>query len=323
MGHRANLIIIEKGEVSVYYDHWAANILDVELFWGPKLAREFASQRDPLSPSTEWLDETWCEGGAVLDFDTQSLLWFGGEDVLFDVPTRRVHFEMMSTQWPGWALKWAGGHVVELGDYVGYPRGALLTGTGIDPRKVSPTSSFDGFATLISVVQSGQLSLTGAGGGFGALQLGTPQVQQILNLPLSERLGWNGDLPKAGLHLDLDSKRLLAWLAHPECCVHERVAPAWEGFEVEYVGDQFERHLEVLGTSLSMPLRSKNALWAERLDFIERHSMWEARNPVRDLPTSINVTEINPATDQVRGSVGTLTQKKRILEEVRKRQPLG
>jgi hypothetical protein len=65
MGQRANLLIIESGRGTLYYDHWCANRLDDELFWGPEEALHFIRQRDPIG-ADGWLDEVWCEGAAVV-----------------------------------------------------------------------------------------------------------------------------------------------------------------------------------------------------------------------------------------------------------------
>ncbi len=40
----------------------------------------FIEQRPPLQNRNDWLDEVWCEGGAVLDEDKQALLWFGEDN---------------------------------------------------------------------------------------------------------------------------------------------------------------------------------------------------------------------------------------------------
>ncbi|HJW92891.1 MAG TPA: hypothetical protein VJ901_04675 [Thermoanaerobaculia bacterium] len=106
MGQRANLIVIEHGQRTVYYDHWCANRLDDELFWGPEEALHFIRQREPAGDGG-WLDEVWCEGAALLDLDRRDLLFFGGEDVLYDVRLRRVHLDLLRRQWDGWTVRWA------------------------------------------------------------------------------------------------------------------------------------------------------------------------------------------------------------------------
>jgi len=104
MGQRANLIVGQQGRWRLYYDHWCANRLDVELFWGPEPARRFIEQFDAVDES-RWLDEVWCEGAAVPDLDDRVLVFFGGEDIIGDITLRRTHLSLMRDMWPGWQIK--------------------------------------------------------------------------------------------------------------------------------------------------------------------------------------------------------------------------
>jgi hypothetical protein len=88
VGQRANLVSRNHGGWTLHYSHWAANRLDVELFWGPEHAREFIESQTQVNRD-DWLDTNWCEGAALLDTDERTLLWWGGEDILYDVPLRR------------------------------------------------------------------------------------------------------------------------------------------------------------------------------------------------------------------------------------------
>ena len=38
MGHRANLVIVTENGYELYYDHWLANTLPFQVFWGPEHA---------------------------------------------------------------------------------------------------------------------------------------------------------------------------------------------------------------------------------------------------------------------------------------------
>src|SRR5438874_1905161 len=118
MGQRANLVVVRNGAWKLFYDHWCANRLDTELFWGPGLATQFIEQRAALEDRNDWLDEVWAEGAAIVDHDHQTLLWYGGEDILYDIPRRRVLLEMMQSQWPAWMIRWAAGGIAEIGAYV-------------------------------------------------------------------------------------------------------------------------------------------------------------------------------------------------------------
>jgi hypothetical protein len=126
MGQRANLLIVSGGSYEMYYTHHRANTLDHDLFWGPDYAVGFIRAQRPVDRS-QWLDDVWAEGGAVMDLDRRVLLWFGGEDVMYEVVLRRVHLELMAHLWPGWSVRWADGGVADMADYVGHPRSAVLS----------------------------------------------------------------------------------------------------------------------------------------------------------------------------------------------------
>lgn len=132
MGQRANLIVIEHAERMLYYDHWCANRLDDELFWGPRFALDFVRQLDPVDDSM-WLDDVWCEGAAVIDVDAKSLLWFGGEDTLYEIPRRRLFLELMERNWPGWVIRWADEGIMSVADCLGLPRDRFIGAPAVDP----------------------------------------------------------------------------------------------------------------------------------------------------------------------------------------------
>lgn len=126
MGQRANLIIVENREYSLHYSHWCANTLTRDLFWGPEHARDFIQVQRAVDESG-WLDDVWAEGAAVLDCDNHVLLLYGGEDVLYDVPLRRVYLQMLRRVWREWEVRWAHEGIAEIADYVGYPRHRVLS----------------------------------------------------------------------------------------------------------------------------------------------------------------------------------------------------
>ncbi|MCL1916799.1 MAG: hypothetical protein FWG14_00550 [Peptococcaceae bacterium] len=125
MGQCANLIIVENNERELYYDHWCANSLDSDLFWGIDKAVQFFRDHEQQEDDC-WLDTTWCEGGAVIDLDKKVLLWFGGEDICYDIPLRRAFLELMNKTWPRFQIHWAYAGIVDLADYVGYDRNKVI-----------------------------------------------------------------------------------------------------------------------------------------------------------------------------------------------------
>src|SRR5206468_1193034 len=82
-----------------------------------------------------WLDDCDAEGGVVLDMDRRVLLLYGGEDLLFDVPLRRLFLRLLGHVWKGWEVRWAHEGIADLADYVGYPRSEVLTSRARVPQR--------------------------------------------------------------------------------------------------------------------------------------------------------------------------------------------
>ena len=118
MGDRCNLVIIENNQATVYYDHWAANTLGIELLWGPKIARDFIQEREP-KPDSCLIG--WAQGGCVIDFDTQHMLWYGGLDIRYEPELNLIIRELMKPQWKGWAVEWAKDGVLDIAKKANVP----------------------------------------------------------------------------------------------------------------------------------------------------------------------------------------------------------
>src|SRR5262249_61654927 len=93
MGSRANLIVMHETGYSLYYCHSCANTLPFDLLWGPAYAESFIQQQQAVSDD-ELLDPTWDEGADVFDPQKKMHLFFGGEDILFEMLMRRDYLEM-------------------------------------------------------------------------------------------------------------------------------------------------------------------------------------------------------------------------------------
>ncbi|MCZ4149549.1 hypothetical protein BZG21_34615, partial [Escherichia coli] len=110
------------------------------LFWGPEAALEFIKRQEL---TTAWLEPAWAEGGALMDLDRQVLLWYGGEDVNYEIPLRRHLIRMMKPLWPGWSIEWAPAGILDLAEYVGHPTDELTERTNKrgEPAALVPESA--------------------------------------------------------------------------------------------------------------------------------------------------------------------------------------
>lgn len=277
MGQRANLIVRATEGDELYYSHWRANTLDSDLFWGPEAATAFARAQRSVDEGAEWLDEIWAEGGAVIDHVERVVLWFGGEDVAYDVPLRRVHLALMSECWPGWEVRWAHEHITQLAAHVGRSWHDLLTAErepveGDFPDEPFPVpGEHDGDLGLMSAVSTraadGTWKVLGVAGVADSLALVGPAVAaKLAATPAPAAFDYARHaraLPTGCLHLDLATRRFELWVALPHPDFERRLRDAWPGWEVRWHRDRFEAVTEMLGDRLVLPFDTEASLLAQ------------------------------------------------------------
>jgi len=259
MGQRANLILVEAEEYQLYYNHWCANTLPSDLFWGPEHGIEFVRLQREVDESG-WLDEIWAEGGAVVDIDEQFLLLYGGEDVLFDVPLRRMFLELMAKTWKGWTIRWAHEGIADIADYVGYGRDQVLTASGdeFDDVTLTPPEDRDWTELVASVrFDDGALRFFPLAGIEQDFLFSGPalfeNVRVTDGLPRLNLAEWTSNFPKGGFHVDLAARRLDFWSASHSTGILDRVGGAWPGWESQWHFDRYESQLKLAGGLLQFP----------------------------------------------------------------------
>lgn len=324
MGQRAHFVVVRNGAWRLYYDHWCASRLDVELFWGPELATAFIEQRSAVD-SDDWLDEVWCEGAAIVDHDRRVLVFFGGERVAFDVPFRRAQLALMGETWPGWTIRWANEGIVAIGAYLDLPSARFL-----DLREADPVERFrvwtdSGYSSgvLLTVAKDEVTTARRVRGDQESLQLGPTQLDILSEVAGVHSIEWTGGMPTGGVHLDFDSRRAAVWWADWAPAMEARFTAAWPGWTVEWLGDRYERHLALAGIDIRLPEQPQAALQAEVIKFLRAACHSPASNPALELLKRDPKGTINPATNEARGSVGEQSGKRRILDDLASRLPIG
>lgn len=128
MGHRANYVICEDGELELFYSLWGALTVPDDVFWGPEWAEAFIRQQDRVADG-DWLDDIWGEGGVALNKDECTITLFGGES-LGHPPLKDVFLDLMGALWSqkGWRVQWA---------EAGMP--AIAAAVGLDPTVATAT----------------------------------------------------------------------------------------------------------------------------------------------------------------------------------------
>lgn len=272
MGQRANLIVVENNRYTLYYDHWAANSLDSYLFWGPEQAVNYIREHEK-SGEEWWLDTVWCEGGVIIDLDNKVLLFFGGEDFDYEIPLRRMYFQLLPYLWSGYELRWANCGIIDLAAYVGYDTGKVIGKDHIHPpTKETLEAAFacdreDDLEGVLSVRKDGVLTIHPIYGfvdGDKLLFAGEELIKLV-----SCQKGYVSyrfpdlskdtyiEFAKTGIHLDADQKKLSYWTARPGSTPNELLQPFWNGWELSYLGDDYAAQETLTGNKLAFPVVDK------------------------------------------------------------------
>ena len=272
MGQRANYVIVDPsadGGYDLYYSHWAANRVPQDLFWGPEHALAFIRGQRPV-PAKQWLDTVWAEGGALVDPERQTLLLFGGDDMDRELGLRRVYLRLLRPLWPGWSVRWADAELVELADYVGVSEEHVL---------ITPSSTEDPALGLIAPGQrwyDTAVTIRWEDGSVDAwgspdpvddvLALGNDLVEQarVLRAEPGRIPADPTSSPRAGVHVDVAAGSVHVWSLTEGAAAQWLLRTRWGPWHAEWLGDGWERHLELADDCFSFPVPSE----AEFLDVL-------------------------------------------------------
>lgn len=213
MGHRANYALVEDGQQRLYFSRWGAIVVPSVLLGGPEATSVYIRA---LTPTDHLLNNTWAEGGIVLDIDQKHLLFWGGQYAI-DCTTsvRRTFLAVLRTLWPGWTVEWAMGGIVDLARSVGWDVSQVIdthfdenlasavlheNEAHIDGRTLRTTQRLENGLTVLSVRR--------ANSGVADYLLSTPQDRvlrigpRLLDL-ISRKQG--GPLPHENGPVDMDT----------------------------------------------------------------------------------------------------------------------
>lgn len=303
MGHRANLILARQDSYDLYYSHWAAATLPTELFWGPTYALEYIRSQREVDHSG-WLDNVWAEGGALLDVDRKTLLLYGGHDLPYDIPLRRLYLKLMQYNWQGWRVRWAYEGICDLAGYVGYPKRDVIALVGDDELDITldPPKKKECLQVIGSIRdEDGRVLLYPLDNNVEDYVIQGPQlldwVDKTKGYEKIDPQEWTSDFPEGGFHIDRAKRRVDFWAAEDMAGVTERASSMWVGWEVRFLNDQYEKHHVYTEERLIFP---KPDLY-ELLNRLQWHLLDNPSDPVACLKERLEqvaeegkAVEVNP-----------------------------
>jgi hypothetical protein len=264
VGDRANYVVVgSDGRWRLYYSHWGAVRIDTDLIAGPDAATRFAcAQRQVEDTVTGWLDDTWCEGAALIDHERRVLLFFTWH---LDGPAHRAALAaVLARTWPGWDVRWAYGG---LGDIVAH--------VDLDPaivrveRRTDPQLSAGGpdyISCLVTVRgTTGEVDTFALRGGLSCVWRG-PDI--VVALPGRARIAECLEHPESGLHIDLATRTAGLWTTNTLPGTSDELARRWPGWRVEFWADRWLEQIDRCAGAVVIPrvdLRSGLETLSDRL----------------------------------------------------------
>jgi hypothetical protein len=266
MGQRANFVIVEPPQFHLYYSHWCANTLPRDMFWGPAHAEAFIRRQRQVGDDG-WLDTVWAEGGAVLDIQNRTLLLFGGEDLLYDVPLRRLYLKLLGKVWQDWKVRWAHEGIVDIAEYVGVPRQKVISASASDGCPVAslePPQERDWICCVGSFRIDDRLKLYPLPAYAEDYLRRGPSLcedsdrhESLSTLALEE---WTSSFPTGGFHVDSSRRTVDFWVSNDCPGVLDDVRSRWRGWAVTWHKDDYESQRALTGDSLKFNELSQQEL---------------------------------------------------------------
>jgi hypothetical protein len=219
------------------------------LIAGPQLARRYI---EGLEHVDWWTNELWADGGAVLDLTTRTLKFFG-EELMSEIPERRAIMCVLPAMWPGFTVEWVYDGVNELAAHVGVDDPSIRF---VPDKKVMPTLEIqpkkDVICHLVTVVRpDGEVCAWPLWSGSSAAWYG-PRLLDKLPTPPPQPVT-RGAIPDSGLHVDVGQRRVSTWLTRVEPGLLARLPLRWPGWQIEFWGDRYEKHLARCKSAVTVP----------------------------------------------------------------------
>jgi hypothetical protein len=239
MGDRANYVIVQNGRWDLYYSHWGAIALHVDLLAGPAAATRFIHAQRMVTPDANgWLDDVWCEGAALVDHDRHRLCFFtchhdGHDD-------RAAILTVLAHTWPGWQVDWAYGGLADLVTYVG--QDTAIVRARPDPEVTPMAADNTQVSCLVTVPDDDGRPRAYALDWDAAevIEAGPPVLEKLPTDALRTRCAV---IPESGVHLDPTTRTAGVWTVRSLGGSLDLLELLWPGWHWEMWNDRREEQL--------------------------------------------------------------------------------
>ena len=298
MGQRANLAIVGPHGFDLYYSHWCANTLPRDLFWGPDHAEAFIRLQRPAG-NEDLLDTVWAEGGAVIDLPNRTFLFYGGEDIPFDVPLRRLYLKLVAAVWRNWKIQWAYEGIVDIAEYLSIPRSKVTARSEDDGNSsLAPPQQMDWISCVGSFQLADGLHLFPLPGLPEDYVLGDPKLADDCHRHQSyssiDLRSWTEEFPRGGFHVNPELRTVDFWVSSDCPNLFDKAQTLWSGWRVTWHKDNYESQASLTKGCLIFNEPSRTAM----VDALTKMLMVESK-PVNMLELADRLAEHDGGTIEI------------------------
>jgi hypothetical protein len=283
MGSRVHYVVVRDGQVrNTILGGGFGYGLDYHVAVGPELVLAWLDERAQVSdptPGREWLGDTLCEGGVLLDTDRRLMLvftelpWLNSRETAY--AGRRAMLDGWSRTWPGWRIEWAYDGLADLARYVGADTEPLHD---LDPPDDPPIDPDD--AGYLVTIDGTSWALPGY-----AAAPWEHGIRLIDLLASREPITVVDHVPLGGLHLDVAHRRAQLWTITPLCGARDRWPQMWPGWQLSFHEDRYPVDLPAPDPRPALAELAEKVVeyWAiERARELRFHTLFPPAGSARD-----------------------------------------
>ncbi|MEV7676617.1 hypothetical protein [Streptomyces sp. NPDC088752] len=272
MGVRAQYVVIENGTWHLYYSHGGGSSIVHDLLPGPVAAtRRFRENRE----IDRWINDVWCEGAALVDHDRRILLWFAFADSWTDHLAARI---ALTRTWPGWEVCFAHDGVGDLTHHLGLGRDLTRPPGWFETFEPSWTVDAEAWSVVSLRLPAGKVLAWGSGWEPVEHLARGPGLIDLLSV--SPTTPPPTHMPYGGVHFDPQARTVSLWAVQTVAGVHDWPLPGWEGWTMDFQGDDHTRQAALLPMDFPLPRPSlTSALW-----WLDKHFAALQANPAGESP---------------------------------------
>ncbi|WP_418057625.1 hypothetical protein [Pimelobacter simplex] len=268
MGSRLGVIVLDGSRADLYYDHWAAQTIGMDIALdGFEATVDRVRRMEPMGVDTpaEWTGATWIEGSLLIDLRRRLVAW-AEESELNYLP--RIVNHVVEHTWPGWTAVWSAEGVRGVLRLAGVDPTSLFAEPDWSPNVENPMAWLVPWGEYASAGDTTLSVHLGAGDTIlwrssafleGVAALGPAGFRAAAaevrdRSAKGEAAEWDarvaGEPPVTGIHVDFDARTVRWWSLGDGDMQIVPFDLLWPGWSVETTGDAYEAHAAMIGKEL-------------------------------------------------------------------------